>query len=388
MILDPQSAGIAGDMFIGALLDIGADFKKIEEALGSVKEKLGRYEVRAGKVVKSGISATKYGFNVREREISYVEAVKIIKNADISEKAQKFALQCLDTLASAESKVHGIDKTDVHLHEASDAVADFIAAAVCLDDLGLFDARWLSLPVNTGKGFFKFHGQRFSLPAPAVVEILKGRPVFGDIGFELTTPTGAAILNNLVDSFIEEFPLAKIKEVGYGAGAKEFESPNVFRIFLCEELDFGLIPERIAVLETNIDDVSGEVLGYTLEKLIEAGAKDVSIIPCIMKKNRPGNILKVISAQEDAKRLAKVIVEETGSLGVRVLPITHRYTLKREVVEKEVKIKGKRFKVRFKTASDRHGTELKSAPEFEDLKKIAEKTGLSVRELKEICERL
>lgn len=384
LIVDPQNAGICGDMFVGALLDLGASFEEIEMALNSISEFLGDFKVSSEKTKKSGISATAFSFTFNDREIAYFDAKGAIEGADISSKAKEFALNCLETLVEAESRVHGLVKEEIKLHEASDSIADFVASAVALDDLALWDAKILSTPINTGKGFFEFHGKRQIIPSPATLEILKGKPIFGDIEFELTTPTGASILVSLVDDFIEESPLMKVEGIGYGAGKKELEVPNVFRVTLGEELDYGLIPERISVLETNIDDVSGEILGYTLEKLVAEGAKDANISPCLMKKNRPGHLLRVICAQEDVKRLVKLIMEETGTLGVRVLPITHRYVLEREVIEKTISIGGKDYIAKFKVATDSSGNVVVISPEFEDLGEIAEKTGLSILKVKAI----
>ncbi|MFQ6033144.1 MAG: nickel pincer cofactor biosynthesis protein LarC [Candidatus Zixiibacteriota bacterium] len=386
LLIDPQNAGISGDMFIAALLELGSDFKKVEAALNSIKDSLGDFEIQASKVVKSGILATRYEFGFEKREIPYTKAKEIIDEAEISKDAKGFASKCLDTLVGAEAKVHGMEKEDLKLHDAWDSVADFIASAVCLEDLNLLNTKVISTPANTGKGFFKFHGKRLPLPSPPVVEILKGKPLHGDVDFELTTPTGASILVNLVDEFVHDLPFLKIEKVGYGAGSQDLNIPNVLRVMLCEEVGQGLMAEDISVLQTNLDNVSGEILGHTLEKLMDEGAKDVVIMPCTMKKNRPGNVLEVICAREDEKRLAEVIMFETGSLGVRTLPITHRYILKREIVEKDVEIGGINFRIRFKVAYGPSGNLVKAAPEFNDVKRISKETRMSAVKVRELLD--
>ncbi len=386
LLIDPRNAGISGDMFIAALLDLGADFGKIKKALESISDYLGDYKVGSEKIRKDGIASTTYHFKFEEKEIGYPVAKEAINKAEISKKAKEFALNCLETLTGAEARVHGEKKDDLKLHEASDSIADFVSAAVALDDLGLFNAHIVSTHVNTGNGFFVFHGKRQPVPGPAVAEILKNVPMFGDVDSELTTPTGATFLVSLVDKFVDDLPALKIEKTGYGAGKKELEIPNVLRVMVGESVDSSLVSEKISILETNIDDVSGEILGYTLEKLMEEGAMDVSITPILMKKNRPGHILSVICKKEDEERLSKLVMDETGSLGVRVSPEAHRYVLKREVIDKNVEILGHDYNVRFKVAKDQKGVVAVVKPEFEDIKKIASKTGLSALKVKKILD--
>ncbi|MFQ5887307.1 MAG: nickel pincer cofactor biosynthesis protein LarC, partial [Candidatus Hydrothermarchaeales archaeon] len=343
LLIDTRNAGISGDMFIAALLDLGANFDKIKKALTSISDYLGEYKVGFEKIRKDGLASTAYHFEFEEKEMDFKKAKEAINKAEISKKAREFALNCLETLASTEAKVHGIKKKELKLHEASDSIADFVSAAVALDDLDLFDVHVMSTPINTGKGFFVFHGKRQTVPGPAVVEILKNTPIFGDVDFELTTPTGATFLVNLVDEFVNDLPPIRIEKTGYGAGKKDLEILNVLRVSVGEAVDYGLTFEKISVLETNVDDVSGEILGYAIERLLKEGAKDVSVAPVLMKKNRPGHVLTVICEKEDEERLSRLVMEETGSLGVRVLPEAHRYVLKREIVHKNVEILGQKY---------------------------------------------
>jgi uncharacterized protein (TIGR00299 family) protein len=186
----------------------------------------------------------------------------------------------------------------------------------------LFDAKIYSTHVAVGGGTFKFSHGIVSSPAPATLAILQSKNFpfqGGPIEAELATPTGVSILVNLVEEVVSFYPAMTPLKIGYGAGTKEFsQMPAVLRFTLGDSLDNGLVKDEIAVLETNIDDATGEVLGYTLDKLLQEGAKDVSIIPMYTKKNRPGQIVKVIADQKDVPHLSRVLMDETGSLGVRV----------------------------------------------------------------------
>ena len=373
-------------MFIAALLDLGADFNKIKKALESIKGDIGEFTVKSEKIKKDGIASTSYSFEFGKKEINIKKALEAIDKAKISKKAKKLAKNCMETLASAEAKVHGVKKEELHLHEASDSIADFVTTAVALDDLKLLDAHIISTTVNTGKGFFVFHGKRQPVPGPATTEILKNIPIFGDIDSELTTPTGATLLKNLVDEYVEDLPELVIKKTGYGAGQKNLEIANILKVAICETTNHDIKSEKISVLETNIDDISGEIIGYATEKLLEEGAKDVSITPVLMKKNRPGHLLRIVCKKEDEKRLSKIVMEETGSLGVRVSTEAHRYVLKRKIITKDVDIAGQYYKVRYKVAKDEKGKTIVAKPEFEDIKKIASKTGLSALKIKKILD--
>jgi uncharacterized protein (TIGR00299 family) protein len=386
LFIDAQNAGISGDMIIAALIDLGATVDKIDETLSPISEVIGKFEIETKKTKRGLFEATYYRFHFQDRVISYIEARKAIKKSGLSEKAKVFALSCFETLAIAESRVHGVTKKKLHLHDVPDTISDFTVAAALLDELGFLDTRVVSSPVNTGKGFFTFHNQRSTLPAPATAEILKEKPIFGDVDYELTTPTGASILVNLADEFVNGFPPMKIEKIGYGAGYKDLDFPNVLKLYWGLEVDTGLLLGRVVLLETNLDTATGETLGYLFEKLFEGGALDVAIVPCVMKKNRPGHIIKVLCRAEDSESLTRSIMLETGSLGVRVMPDVHRIVLMREVTKRKVKIGGEKFEVRFKVASDAKGVIFSERPEFEDVKKIARKTGLSMREVEKLIE--
>ncbi len=383
LYIDAANAGVSGDMFIAGLLDLGADPEKIDLALKPIAGVLGEFEIIIKKVRRGVYSSTYYRFEFVDRQITYDECRDAIQKAALSQPARGFALSCFETLTDAESKVHGVDKQSLHLHDAADTISDFVAVSALLDDLSLLDTVVQSSSVNTGMGFFTFHNQRSTLPAPATAEILREKPIFGDREMELTTPTGASILVNLADDFIHGFAKMKVKRIGYGAGQSDMDFPNVLKLYLGEASGRRFNHDEITLLETNIDTATGETMGYLFEQLFEEGALDVVLVPCIMKKNRPGHILKVMCNQADVEQLTALIMEETGTLGVRVMPHAHRLTLSRRIVEKKVVVGDREFKVRFKVAFDSAGVIAFERAEFEDMRRISKKTGLSLRKVRE-----
>ena len=221
------------------------------------------------------------------------------------------------------------------------------------------------------------------VPAPAVVEILKDANICGGpVDSELATPTGCAIYMELCDEIREFIPLTKAKRVGYGSGRKDFDHPNVLRII---ESENATESDEVDVIETNIDHLTGEEIGYLFDVLLDAGASDVSITPIIMKKNRQGSLLKVISKRDKRESILNVIFKETGSLGIRILPHIHRGITKREFVKKTFNIEGKNYEVTFKIAYINDEI-ISKRPEYEDLKKIAKDTGLALRDIKEMVQ--
>jgi len=395
MVVDCQLAGISGDMTIGALLDLGVDEVKIVEAMESVKDHLkgcSRFKVNVTPVYRRGFRAKRVNVEAEEtfkdRKASALKEalVNSIEHVDVSKGAQTFALDCIDTLIEAETRVHGREVEEIHLHEigSADTLADILGVTVALEELGFFkDLKCYSTPVAVGGGLFKFSHGITQSPAPITAEILRMKAfpmVGGPVKAELATPTGVALLVNMVRQVVEFYPAMKPQIIGYGAGAKDFEeSPNVLRITLGTLLT-PLPSDEVYVLETNLDDITGEVIGYTLEKMLSEGAKDVSIIPIIAKKNRPGHIVKAIVDYGDVDRLTRVLIEETGTLGVRVYPCK-RHILTRRNVQVEVQVEGLTENVDVKVATDPDGNILQVKPEYDDVKRLAEKTGRPLKAL-------
>lgn len=398
-VIDCQLAGISGDMMVGALLDLDVNTMRVIEAMKRVKDHLNgckSLEITVKDVVRRGFRAKKV--NVKSEEevkrrtgAELINATKkSIKNLNLSDEAKQFTLNSVNTLINAEAKIHGESAGEVHLHEAgsADTIADIVGTAVALEDLNLFkDTIIYSTPVAVGGGLFKFSHGIVPSPAPATVEILrsKGFPmVGGPVDSELATPTGVSLFTNLAHRVTSFYPSMKPTAVGYGAGTKDFpEMPNVLRITLGEEFDYGLLCDEIYVLETNLDDVTGEIIGHTIDRLLQEGARDVSVIPMFTKKSRPGQVIKIIADQERAQYLSRILMEETGTLGVRVYPCK-RYILARESVLINVEVEGIKESVNVKVARDREGRIVQMKPEYDEVRRLANKTGKPLREIIEL----
>ena len=390
-------AGIAGDMFLGGLIDLGADVNKIISAIKSLeKPGYGYTNVRIDiqQVLRKQFKATRIDVTAesisRKTGRTLIDIVeKTAKDLKLSGKAQQFASSAIRTLVDSEMKLHKNTLSNVHLHEVGlvDTPAEIIGAAVALEDLGLFNAKTYATPVSVGGGLFKFSHGTVSSPAPATIEILRSKefPIKGGpIESELSTPTGASILVNLADEVSCFYPEMTPLKVGYGAGSKDFEEmPNVLRLTVGQPFEKLLLKDEIAILETNLDDVTGEIVGNALDRLLQEGARDVSVIPMLTKKNRPGQILKIVADRKDIKHLSRVVMEETGTLGVRVYPC-QRHIINRELIPVEVLIDEVKEHVKVKVATDMKGKVLRIKPEYEDVKRLSDKTGKPLREISEI----
>jgi uncharacterized protein (TIGR00299 family) protein len=229
------------------------------------------------------------------------------------------------------------------------------------------------MPVALGGGRIESMHGMLSIPAPATLEILKNIPTFGGpVDHELTTPTGAALLINMVDEFTNFYPFLTNKKIGYGAGKMELSFPNIIRIL---DGNSKVLEDHVSILETNLDNVTGELMGHIFKVLLKFGARDVSVLPTITKKNRPGYLLRVIAKPMDCDTLSEVIIRETGTLGVRVLPYVHRNIASRKIVPVNVDINGKTSKIMIKVGMI--GTEIISIkPEYEDVRRISEESGI------------
>ena len=385
IIIDPQGSGISGNMLIGAFVDLGADANKLKDIMEKSAEEFGKVEVKFEKIVKHGIDSTYCHVEMLENEdpLNYPDFIEKINNLELDEKIKETSIKVFERIAKAESKVHGKTIETVHFHEvgASDAVADVIGSIYAYYSLNLDNQKVIGLPIAVGGGRVKTAHGIIPVPAPAVVEILNGaKMIGGPVDSELATPTGAAIYMEICDEIKEFIPLIKPRKVGYGAGKKDFEHPNVLRIIESSDMTES---EGIDVIETNIDHLTGEEIGYLFDKLLDVGARDVSITPIIMKKNRQGSLLKVISRKENRENIIETIFKETGSLGIRIAPNIHRGVAKREFIKKTVCINDNEYDVTFKIGYV-NGEIISKRPEYEDLKRIAEDSGLPLKEIKEL----
>jgi len=380
--IDCSTAGVSGDMLTAAMIDAGASAQKVKRAMLAAAKPFGGAEVEVKRVSVGGIGATRVEVRTKDRGgRRFVDVLKKLKTIELPAPAKNAAIETLETLARAEAKVHGekLEKITFHKIGAADAIADIVGCCTAAHELGLLKCKVLASEVAVGRGITSTGHGLAPLPAPATLEILKGLPVHGKaVDAELTTPTGAALLVTLTDGFVDHFPDMRVKSVGYGAGEKELYDPNIARVFIGETKRL-LRSEDIVVLETNLDDVSGKIVAHAIEKLMATGALDASATPIVMKKNRPGFLIKVLAKPKDAEKLARLLMLHTGTLGVRFAP-TRRYVLEREILQVDATISGRKFKARVKVA--REGKKLIGlAAEYEDAKTIAEKTGLGLREI-------
>jgi uncharacterized protein (TIGR00299 family) protein len=321
-------------MTLGALLDAGVDLAAVQAGIDSLGLPSCRLAVR--EVKKCGFRATQLTVEHepehKHRHLHHIEAM--IAGSTLSERQRGLARRIFGKLAEAEAKVHGTTIEKVHFHEvgAVDSIADIVGSAIAWDLLGV--QRIVCSPVPTGRGFVEIAHGRCSIPAPATGELLRGVPLASfDCEGELTTPTGAAIVAALVDEF-GPLPSMSVERIGYGAGQKDFQQPNILRLLVGETADVGAQSasgDCVVLLETNLDDISGEAVGFCIEQLRQAGALDVSTTAISMKKNRPGVLLAVQCRPADAEKLAGIVFRETTALGLRRSTI-QRMTLPRRYV--------------------------------------------------------
>ena len=392
LFIDCQVAGISGDMVLSSLVDLGANKSKIISGVKESANFLDGSTIRKldfVKVQKKGKSATQLVLEIDENthERKGIDIKKCIqlssKKLELSDSAKEFAENSINTLISAESIVHGESESSVHFHEASsiDTVVDIIGTAIALDDLNLFDEEISCSPVAIGGGTLSFSHGITSNPAYAITEIFKNSKIIiigGPVNQELTTPTGASILVNLASSCNEFFVDMSIDSVGYGSGIKNFdEFANVLKLIKGKSNE-TLIKDVVQILETNLDDVSGEVIANTIEKLMENGAKDVTVSHAITKKGRPSQLVSVICDPKNSHLLLNLLISETRTLGVRIRT-SERYVVPRKILESIVTIQNKTFTIHYKTSNSEH-----FKLEYEDIKSISNELNLSFNKTEEL----
>ena len=403
-------SGISGDMFLGALVDAGVSFELLQETVAALN--VGATLERS-RVDRSGISATKVDVLVQgqkdlPREEFWASSqkqahevkpedsahghshgrhlssiLKIVAAAPISDSARKTASAIFSILGEAEAKVHNVAVEKVHFHEvgAADAIVDIVCAAVGADALQV-DCILVSA-LNVGGGTVKCEHGILPVPAPATLELLKGIPIYsGEVQKELVTPTGAAIVRVLARGF-GELPAMTAEAIGYGAGVRDFAGhSNVLRLVVGNAIELVAAPdkrkvdmtgEEIAVLETNLDDLTPQVLAYAAERLLAAGALDVFTTAIQMKKGRSGTLISVLSKPGDETRLGGILLSETSTLGIRSRRERRQVLARRQQV-----VQTQWGEVRIKVGSS-GDTELNAAPEYEDCCRIATASNLPLK---------
>lgn len=373
--------GISGDMFLGALIDMGLDLKAIIREIKKLP--VDEFQIKTGKVTRHSISATTFRVSVKEtaHHRTFADIKRLINKSRLSPKVKDLSIAIFKTIAEAEGKTHNIPAEKVHFHEvgAMDSIIDIVGASVAVTSLKI--DRVVSSPVPLGSGWTDTMHGRLPIPAPATLEILKGVPIAPSTApFELTTPTGAAIIKTLTHEF-GGVPSMTIEKTGYGAGKKDFEErANVLRVLSGKggKKDRGKTEgkdELLTVMETNIDDMSPQIAGYLMERLFKVGALEVFFTPVQMKKSRPGTLLTVLSTPEKSERIMDEILDESTSIGVRF------HEVRRRCLERAVKtVRTKYGSIRVKV-SYRGDIPVNIQPEYEDCKGLAEKKGVPLKKV-------
>lgn len=383
-------SGISGDMTLGALIDLGIDVELFRRELNKLG--LTGYKISFQKKTQFGISGTDVDVILDapdQAETGHthwhahhsrnLKDIELLINASLlNERVKSFSVKVFREIAGAEARVHQTTIDAVHFHEvgAIDSIVDIVGTAICLDLLGVQAV--FSSPLHDGQGFIECQHGILPVPVPAVMEILADNnvsiPIVSEnINTELVTPTGAGIIKCLANSFGNRPPMI-INQVGYGLGKRETGRLNALRIAMGTLYEEKEQLEEIISLETNVDDMSPELLGYMMERLLENGALDVFYSPIYMKKNRPAILVTVLVKVEHEEKIAAIIFQESSTLGIR-RTIVNRYCLNRDMVNIETEF----GTVRVKVASS--GTIRKVSPEYEDCRELAKKTGLPLQKI-------
>ncbi len=338
-------AGIAGDMALGALIDAGADVDEVGAILGRLP--VPGWSLRTEATMRGGIAATRAVVQVESTTVTrtWAHIDALLEEARLPERVRQRAMATFATIAAVEARLHRRPVEQVHFHELGgvDAIVDIVGVAAALEVLGV--DRVTASPVATGMGMIRSGHGLLPNPAPAVVELLIGAPTYGtDAPVELTTPTGAGLLASLSEGW-GPLPSMTVTASGFGAGSADLdEFPNLTRVVLGTESAPATRGRPVVVLETNVDDVTGETLAHALAVLLDAGAHDAWVTPIVMKKGRPAHLVGVLVDPADAARLATVLARETATLGVRATSLT-RWLAPRTVETVEVDDQVLRMKV-------------------------------------------
>jgi hypothetical protein len=361
-------SGISGDMTLGALVDAGCDLALLRSGLEGLQ--IPRWSISAEKVWKNGMSATfvRIAAEDQTKHRSLAAILEIFDRSQLSNSVRKNAAAIFRRLGEAEAEVHDVPLEKIHFHEvgAVDAIVDIVGACLGFEAIGI--QKFACSPLNVGGGTAKMAHGILPVPAPAAAKLLQGKPTYSNgVQRELVTPTGAAIVATLCDTFGPQ-PAMSVASIGYGAGSADLEGqPNVLRIMIGEAAE-KVVPgfdEEISVIEANLDDMNPQIYGYFQEKALAAGALDVYTTPVQMKKNRPGTLLTLLCRPQDANALMSLIFAETTTFGARAYSAQRR-TLPRESVNVHTQYGDVRIKLSRVNGHIQH-----VAPEFEDCRKLA-----------------
>lgn len=367
-------AGASGNMILGALIAAGVDREMLLKELRKLE--LPEFDLAVESVDRSGISSTHVNVEIPdEKNHRHLPEIELIINGtDLSPRVKEQSTAIFRRLAAAEAAVHGIEIEKVHFHEVGglDAIIDVVGSCIGFEMLGI--DRFIASKIHTGTGFVDMAHGKFPVPPPAVTELLKGVPFYStEVEGELITPTGAAIISTLCDSY-GALPDLTLESSGYGAGTRTYEKfPNVLRILVGETVGSPAQTVELSLLETNIDDLSPQILGHVMDLAFEAGALDCWFTSIQMKKNRPATKVSILATAETEATLLDLLYRETSTLGVRIQRV------ERHAIERESRMVSTEYgEISVKTASI-NGEIVNSQPEFEDLKAAAYANGVPVK---------
>lgn len=369
-------SGISGDMFVGSLLDAGLPFEKLETILTGLK--ISGYKISATKEGRNNIFGTRFLVSLQEEDqkVRHLDDIKeILKDSDLPLPVIEGSIQVFEKLAIIEGEVHHISPNEVHFHEvgALDSIVDIVATVAGINLLGIEKLFASRIPVGTGM-IASAHG-KIPVPSPATIALLRDIPIYhSGQDVEMVTPTGAILITSLCSSF-GPMPQMIVDSIGYGVGSRTLvDRPNLLRILIGSDIDKER-SETVVVLESNLDDMNPELLGYLMDSLFDAGAKDVSFSPIQMKKNRPGTQLQVIGQPEDRERLTAIIFRESTTLGIRY-SFSQRAVLKREGLV----VDSPWGKMSLKKVINQDGRTV-LMPEYEECRRIAQENHLALRDV-------
>ncbi|MGA7370746.1 MAG: nickel pincer cofactor biosynthesis protein LarC [Nitrososphaeraceae archaeon] len=399
-MFDSQISGISGDMFLSSLIDAGADKKLVLDSIYACEgflEGARILEANFEKVTSKGIKATRFFLKYTDSKTSRTgsELIKATsrccRQLDLDHQTRLFIQNSMQTLVAAESKIHGQSTRTVHLHEASniDTLVDLVGSGIAANCLNLFSSRVYSTPIATGSGLIHFSHGIVQNPTNAVLQIFLGRPFILTAGYsdtETTTPTGAALLSNLCIGSVNRYPDLQPVRIGFGAGSKDLgQIANVTRFVMGNSRQsFKYGRDTVVVLETTVDDITGESLGALIEHLSKNGIKDVTVIPGVSKKNRPNHTIRIITDNSQIDTTLDFLFEETGTLGVRIQEMS-RIVLDRDVITMKIKILNDEFIIRVKVSKDSSGMVVNVKPEFDDIRKISKSLRIPLRVANQIA---
>ena len=415
LYLDLSNSGISGDMFLASLLGlIPEEAKKILDGLTELKNYLpgvSKLTAELIKISRSGIQLNQLKLEIKEtKNHRSAKTLKDSMNKYLNENnftmlAKNYANQVLDKLIHAEAEVHGELSENIHLHELSsvDTLIDILGVTTALDQINGFeeDFKVFCSKLPLGGGNVKTAHGLLAVPAPATLKIIENSSLItfgGPIDSELVTPTGAALLTSLNPEFHQYLPDLIIKKSNSSTGQKEFKDfLNEMRIYYGEYKGFEIskkidlmakYSQKVSIIETNVDDVSGEILGNFISKLKNENILDIQIIPSITKKNRPSHIIQILCYPEYTSKLIEKSIHELGTLGVRFNTI-NRVCIERIMEKRPIEIEGKKFDVNFKISyisSDKGNKIVNIKPEFEDIKKISEELGIAIKRVEFVAQ--